>query len=257
VSDDPEAASAAVDVGEYCRQVEAHLARVNAGEIIRITGAGFELVRGWALEGMPLSVVCHGIALKAERHRAGRATRPLRIEFCTADVRDVYARWRRAVGLPAAMAARRADADAGTGEAAADTGSAAEERRRPSMARHLQRAIDRLSAAVSRTDLAPPMRDALEGALEELARLAETARGARGPARDALAASLALLDRRMLAGVRAATEPAELERIAAEAARDLVVYRGRVSPDVWQRSIDLGVNRQLRDELGLPVLEIS
>ena len=54
VTHEPDADDVAdVDVGEYCRHVESHLAQVNAGEIIRITGAGFELVRGWALEGIP------------------------------------------------------------------------------------------------------------------------------------------------------------------------------------------------------------
>ena len=46
-----------VDIGEYCRQVEDHLTRVNGGHLVRIVGPGFELVRGWANEGIPLSVV--------------------------------------------------------------------------------------------------------------------------------------------------------------------------------------------------------
>ena len=100
-----------VDVGDYCRQVEDHLTRVNAGHLVRIVGPGFELVRQWAEEGMPLSVVFRGIDLRAERHRAGKSRRPLRIEFCEADVRDLFDGWRRAVGLPratdAAAAGRR------------------------------------------------------------------------------------------------------------------------------------------------------
>jgi hypothetical protein len=68
-----------VDVAEYCRRVEDHLTRVNAGHLVRIVGPGFELVRGWAEAGVPLSVVFRGIELKAERHREGASTRPLRI----------------------------------------------------------------------------------------------------------------------------------------------------------------------------------
>jgi len=128
---------AEVDVGEYCRHVESHLAQVNAGEIIRITGAGFELVRSWALEGIPLSIVCHAVSQKAERHRAGRATRPLRVEFCTADVREVYTAWRRAVGIRGT--------DGVAGDEATGVAAQAEDKRRVSIGRHLQRAIDRLS----------------------------------------------------------------------------------------------------------------
>jgi hypothetical protein len=241
-----------LDVGEYCREVEAHLSRVNAGEIIRIAGAGFELVRGWALEGIPLSVVCHAISAKAERHRAGSAARPLRIEFCKADVRAVYEQWRRAVGITG-RAAPGGD-HAAEGDDSEQT--SAETRRRVSLSRHLQRALDRLGAAVSRTGLQPGIRDALEIALADVGALADQARGVRGAARDALVAALADVDRRMLANVRAAVGPAELDRLAGDAARDLSLYRGRVADDVWRRSVDLGVSRQLRDELGLPVLEL-
>jgi hypothetical protein len=235
-----------LDVGEYCRQVEAHLARMNAGEIIRITGAGFELVRGWALAGIPLSVVCHAITMKAERHAAGRATRPLRIEFCATDVRAVYDDWRRAVGLRAPAAVTE-EADA----------LPAYDRPRASVAKHVQRAIDRLGAAVSRVDLAPAVRDALEAALRDLATLAESSRGARGEARDAIVAQLASLDVRMMEGVRAAVGAGELDRLVRETSADLATYRGRIAPEMWERSVDLGVTRLLRDELGLPTLEMA
>ena len=93
------AAQESVDVGEYCRRVEEHLARANEGQLVRIAGVGFALVRGWAEMGVPLSVVCRGIDQKVERHRAGRSRRPLRIEFCEGDVRAVFHEWQRAVGV--------------------------------------------------------------------------------------------------------------------------------------------------------------
>ena len=87
------------DIGDYCRRVEDHLTRANAGHLVRIVGPGFELVREWAMSGVPLSIVYRGIDDKAERHREGAARRPLRIEFCESDVRALYDRWRRAIGL--------------------------------------------------------------------------------------------------------------------------------------------------------------
>ena len=74
------------DVADYCRQVEAHLTRINGGHLVRVVGPGFALVKQWADEGIPLSVVFRGIELKAERHAAGASKRPLSIEFCEADV---------------------------------------------------------------------------------------------------------------------------------------------------------------------------
>ena len=134
-----------VDVGEYCRTVEDHLTRVNGGHLIRIVGPAFELVRQWAEAGVPASVVLRGIDLKAERHRLGNSTRPLRLEFCEADVRDVYRNWRRAVGLLGSEGAENGEAiaeDAAAGGAGqgADSDSQEDQKdrkeRRPSLTRH-------------------------------------------------------------------------------------------------------------------------
>src|SRR5262249_17394442 len=89
------------DVGDYCRQVEQHLTRVNGGHLVRVVGPGFDRVRRWAEEGIPLTVVFRGIELKAERHRLGVSRRPLRIEFCDADVRETFDNWRRSIGVAA------------------------------------------------------------------------------------------------------------------------------------------------------------
>jgi hypothetical protein len=131
-----------------------------------------------------------------------------------------------------------------------------DERRRASLAKHVQRAIDRLSRSVSRADLGPEVRNVLEHALQELAALGERARGARGQARDAVVTELSALDGRMLQAARTAMGVAELDRLAADAAAELAAYRGRLAPDVWQRSVELGVDRLLRDRLGLPTLEM-
>ena len=51
------------DAGAYCRAIEAHLCRKNDGHLIRISGPAFDLVRGWAEQGIPLRVA-------DERHRS-------------------------------------------------------------------------------------------------------------------------------------------------------------------------------------------
>src|SRR6187549_31862 len=94
---------AATDIGAFCRAVEAHLCRVNGGHLVRIVGPAFELVAGWAKEGLPLRVVLHGVDRTVARLTAkGPRRRPVRIEFCEADVRDATDQWRRAVGVHAA-----------------------------------------------------------------------------------------------------------------------------------------------------------
>src|SRR5690349_17904475 len=132
------AANGDVDVGEYCRRVEEHLSRVNQGHLVRIVGSGFELVRQWASNGVPFSVVCRAIDMKAERHRAGRSTRPLRIEFCEPDVRAVFQDWKRAVGVSTV--------------AGPETGEPTDDVKRPSLSRHFDRVITALTRAAGRLE---------------------------------------------------------------------------------------------------------
>jgi hypothetical protein len=257
----------AVDIGDYCRRVEEHLGRVNEGQIIRIAGPAFELARGWALAGIPLSVVLHGIDRKAERHRAGRATRPLRLEFCEADVRETFERWRRAVGLPAAgggavedgdqRANRDTDQPAGSGMADAamtEETAAGGVRRRTSLAKHLSRAVDRLSRAAGRLDLPEAFRERLSERLDEVASLSDTARTARGEARAAIAERLPAIDQALVDDARAALAPETLARLEAEAEADLAAYRSRLSAEVWTRSVRRSADRLVREHLGLPTL---
>ncbi len=224
-----EADATGVDIGDFCRRVEEHLARVNEGQIIRIVGPAFELARGWALEGMPLSIVTHGIDLKAERHRAGRSTRPLRLEFCEADVREVYTRWRRSVGL--------------SGLSAGPEGAVepAEPGRRPSLSRQMDRALDKLSRVAGRLDLAEPFRDEVSRSIAELSTIREAARTARGDARKELTARLPPIDAALIAAGRDAIGSDVLERLRGDAETDLAPYRptavaGPVAPQRRSRA---------------------
>src|SRR5262245_58942634 len=88
---------------DYCRTIETYLCRKNDGHLIRIVGPAFELVSGWAEKGVPINVACRGIDRYFERYYAkGPRRRPVRVEFCEADVLAVFDEWRRAVGITAA-----------------------------------------------------------------------------------------------------------------------------------------------------------
>src|SRR6185295_15042434 len=89
-----------VDVPEYCREIETYLCRKNDGHLIRVVGPSFEIVSGWAEQGVPLKVACAGIDRYFERYyRKGPRRRPVKIDFCEADVLDMFDEWRRAVGI--------------------------------------------------------------------------------------------------------------------------------------------------------------
>src|SRR5262245_64909176 len=89
-----------VEVAEYCRQVESYLCQKNAGHLIRIVGPAFEQVCSWAERGVPLKVAFRGIDQYCERYYAkAPRRRPVRIEFCEADILELFDDWRCAVGV--------------------------------------------------------------------------------------------------------------------------------------------------------------
>lgn len=243
-------AATAVDLGSYCRRVEEHLARVNGGHLVRVVGPAFDLVRRWREEGIPLSVVMRGVDQKAARHRSGRALRALRLEFCEPDVRALFEEWRRSVGV------RRGDDASAEGDAA--PGVADERgRRRLSLARQLDRAIDKLAHAAGRLESTDAVREETSRVLDDLAALREDSRHARGAeARRALAERAATIDRRIGALARL-TAGATAAGADAEAASELAAYRGRLSRDDWDRSVRAGADRLLRERCSLPTLDVD
>jgi hypothetical protein len=202
-------------------------------------------VKQWALDGMPISVVVHGIDRKAERHRHGHARRPLRIEFCEADVREAFEDWCRAVGMT--TSSELSSGDSGTSD---DIPAP----RRPSLTKHLDRVVERLVASGSRLDLPESRRARVNCVLATVIELRDRARTARGPARDVIATALAPLDDAVMAAARETADAAVMRALADTAASELESYRVRLSPDAWQRAVNATVDRLLRERLQLPTI---
>jgi hypothetical protein len=263
VSADPvSAAPTREQIGAYCRRVEAHLTRVNGGHLVRIVGPAFDLVRQWAESGVPFTVVARAIDMKAERHERGAATHPLRIEFCERDVMDIFAHWRRAVGIGAD------DGDPGAPGSTDAADSSETGSRRPPLGRHFERVVERLVRAVGRIEPASgpaeagpssgsdAIRDALQRALDEVVALRDEARGARGEARAAAESRLASIDARLSGDLRAAVPAAIRVQLEDQAAADLGPFRGRLTRNAWSSAIEATVDRLIRDRYGVPVVEV-
>jgi hypothetical protein len=244
----PEESVAVFDVREYCRRVEDYLTRANGGHLIRIVGPGFELVREWAVEGVPLGIVTRGIDVRVERHRASQAMRPLRIEFCAGDVRQLFEHWRRAVGLTTHTAT------AGV-EGVDDAPEPAAESRRPSLAKHLDRAIARLAATAGQLDAPEALREGAAAFIDELTALRDRAKPLRGAAREEAQAELPAIDRRLAELAQRAATPDVAREVRREAEQDLSAYRGRLTGDRWHAAIAAMIDQRLRSRFGLPTLE--
>jgi hypothetical protein len=244
-----------MDADQYCRDIEAHLCRRNGGHLVRISGPAFDMVRGWAHQGIPLKVALQGVDRYIERSSArGTRRRPARIEFCEADVLDAFDAWRRAVGIHRASAEGTGAEDGeGPGGAAGTGGEETRTRHRESLSTHLDRVIVRLTSL--RTGDVP---DAFDAVLDEFVRaldaLHPAARRARGEARERLLGDLAALDARLVerAGAVAGTD------VAAEAAREataeLEPFATRLSPSAYASAHRRCETRVLRERLRLPTI---
>jgi hypothetical protein len=236
---------------DYCRQLESYLCRKNDGHLIRIVGPAFEQVCGWAARGIPLKLAMRGIDRYFERYYSkGPRRRPVRIEFCEADVLDVFDEWRRAVGIGRASGAGVAGGasreNEGSSESEADAGP------RSSLPAHLERVIARLTMLRAGADRS--IDPIYERIVRELDAARANARTIRGESRDALIERLQELDVSMIDAVRQQCDEQTLARLEAEAHEELQSFRSRMPADAYRQSHRACLNRLLRERAGLPVI---
>lgn len=238
-------------VDDYCRAIETHLTRKNDGHLIRVTGPSFDLVSRWAADGVPLKVALQGIDRYFERYyRKGPRRRPVKIDFCEADVLDVFDEWRRAIGLTAAG-----------GSAADDLSAPALERPTSrSLPAHLERALLRLTDVRTRGGWGngAGALDGLDQLIERTAREFEAARsaksGLRGQARVSLIARLTDLDAELIGLARAALDEGELANLERTARQDIATFRDRMRPEAYRAATEAALDRLVRERFGLPTL---
>lgn len=225
------------DSFEYCREVETYLCKKNEGHLVRLVGPAFEKVRGWADQGIPLKVAFRGIDRTCERHagKSGRR-RPLRIEFCEADVLEAFDDWRRAIGAGADRVSE-----------APPSGS------KSSLVSHIERTVSRLLAlrANGRTGSLEAMVASTVSALDEIA---ATARHARGEARAQMIARLGELDAALVETARRSVDAATERALRREVESELAAFVERMPPEARERAKSVAFDRLLRDSLNLPVV---
>ena len=234
-----------IDVESYCRDIEAYLCRKNDGHLIRITGAAFEQVQGWANQGIPIKIAEAGIDRYFERYyRKGPRRRPVRIEFCEADVLDAFDDWRRAVGVT------RVVEDEAGGPAVEDPAPAT--RARKSLASQIDSALAKLTVLRGSDQAGPVLGAALERAVRALDQLAPEASRARGEARDAVAARLAAINHELTAAAIDALSDTERRALEQEAGDELGPFKSRMSDDAFRQSRTQALQRLARERFGLP-----
>lgn len=236
---------AELEIAEFCQQIETYLCRKNDGHLIRVTGPSFELVTRWAQQGIPFKVACAGIDRYFERYyRTGPRRRPVKIDFCEADVLDVFDEWRRAVGIVA---------DRGV----VLSGPPDRHPRSPSLPAHLERVLLKLSSARATGKLG----DAFDALIDRVSAELEAARaasgGVRGDVRTAMLARLSALDEELLCAARASLDVDGLAALTREAEEELASFRDRMAPEAFARARDGAVSRLVRERVGLPTVTFT
>jgi hypothetical protein len=233
-----------VQPSDYCREIEAYLCRKNDGHLIRVVGPSFQIVSRWAAEGIPLKVAFGGIDRYFERYyRHGPRRRPVKIDFCEADVRDVFDDWRRAVGLVTPPATVETD-----------TPVVGQKRSAVSLPAHLERVVLRLTNARVMGTMPRTVDDLLDDLARELDRARSSAHGVRGHARQALLERLGEIDRRLLEAVREGLTPEERVALELQAQEELASFRETMSPDLYSRALSAAADRLMRERFALPTV---
>ncbi|MBY0494469.1 MAG: hypothetical protein K2Y23_09645 [Cyanobacteria bacterium] len=234
-----------IDVESYARNLEAYLSKKNDGHLIRITGPAFEQVQGWAIQGVPLKVAEAGIDRYFERYyRKGPRRRPVRIEFCEADVLDAFDDWRRAVGVT------NIAPDAAGGPDVEDPQPATRGRR--SLGAQIESALARLTVLRGSDKAGPKLGAALDAAVRALDALRPEAASARGHARDQLLLRTSEIEAALMVATFEALEAAERAALNREADAELEPFRGRMPEQAYQQALRQAQWLVVRRHFGLP-----
>jgi len=236
----PETADA--QIAGYCRDIETYLCRKNDGHLIRVVGPAFEMVSRWARDGVPLKVACGGIDRYFERYyRKGPRRRPVRIEFCEADVLDVFDEWRRASGVTATQFDRESKPHGRT----------------PSLPEHLERVLIKLTNAQATSVLGTNADPLIEQLSAELDCARGIAGGLRGDARRAMGERLAAADRALLALVRQAVTADDLQALRQDVDGLLGSVVDQMAPEARERARERALDQLLRERFHLPTISYS
>jgi len=233
-----------LDTSDYCREIETYLCRKNDGHLIRVVGPSFELVTGWAAQGVPLKVAFAGIDRYFERYyKKGPRRRPVKIDFCEADVLDVFDEWRRATGVTGV-----GSRESGVESRESSVGS------RQSLPAHLQRVVLKLTSARAGGTLSA----ALDGVIDRVANELDAARahagGLRGAARQALIDRLTALDAELLRLSRAALDETTRAALISDAEAELAPFARSMTAAALARARELAVDRLVRERFKLPTV---
>jgi len=232
------------DAEAYCREIEAYLCRKNDGHVIRVVGPSFDLVSAWAAQGVPIKVAYEGIDRYFERYyRKCSRRRPVKIDFCDADVLDAFDQWQRSTGVVAHPESPGVHPGPDS--------------RRASLPAHLERVVRRLTSARVTGMLGAEFDALIDRASSELDVSRATAGGVRGEARQMLLDRLDGLDMELTQQARRALDDEERIRFERDAETELSPFREGMTSEAFARVREAALDRLVRRRFGLPTVSFT
>jgi hypothetical protein len=234
------------DAHAFCRALEGYLCRKNDGHLIRIVGPAFDRVVSWAEQGIPIKVAQAGIDRYFERYyRKGPRRRPVRIEFCEADVLDAFDEWRRAVGVSVVTV----DVEGGP---ATEDPAPVPARPRRSLRGHIEALVARLTVLRGSDRWSGAAGEAIEVAWRACDALISRAEKARGDDRQAVIASLTSIEEALVSALTSTLDAREREAMDHEVQAELEPFRERMARDAYEQALRAAGRRGVRERFGLP-----
>ena len=235
-----------------------------------MTGPSFDLVAGWAAQGVPLKVAFKGIDRYFERYYAkGPRRRPVKIDFCEADVLDVFDQWRRATGVTAvrdglkSVPYRSSGVDSIAEESVAEESvgdglqAVPERAAKRSLRAHLERVVTRMTSARASGATGEPFDPLIDRVSRELETARSDPRGLRGEARRAAIERLTALDGELLEQARGMLDEGARAAMVREADEELSPFRAGMPPDAFTRARHAAVDRLVRERFNLPTISFT
>ena len=196
------------------------------------------------MQGVPIKVACAGIDRCFERYyRRGPRRRPVKIDFCEADVLDVFDEWRRAVGIQSSLQSPGVSPQSPSPQSPSP---------RQTLPAHLERVVLRLSEARARGVLGPAFDALIDRAAAELEVARTKTGGVRGEARQELIARLAALDAELLQQARALLDAPTRTALSNEVEESLAPFRAGMAPEPMARARQGALDALVRERFMLP-----
>ncbi len=235
-----------MDISSYCREIETYLCRKNDGHLIRVVGPSFDRVSSWAARGVPIKIAFEGIDRYFERYyRQGPRRRPVKIDFCEADVLDAFDEWRRATGIVASAAVSHESPNH-------ESQIPNPKSRQLSLPAHLERVLTRLTSIRAGGTLDDSFDALLDRVAAELDEARSKSSGLRGAARAALVARLAQIEEELVRAVRESIDEHTLAELRREADEELAPFRSGMTSDTYERAHAAAMSRLIRNRFGVP-----